>query len=143
MDSQGQELTERFTVDNNRSGTDEFVEHMATLVANGDFDNIHIAAEATGWYWFHFFQALSQDKFLNQWQMNLYPVNPRLVKNFKKTYVDMDHTDTSDAFVVADRLRMGRDLPAPFQYDDVYWTLRLLMRYRYHMFHMLVDCLIK
>jgi len=35
MDSQGQELTERFTVDNNRPGTDEFVKHIAELVANG------------------------------------------------------------------------------------------------------------
>ena len=135
MDSQGQELTERFTVDNNRPGTDQFVKHIAELVANGDFDNIHVAAEATGWYWFHFFQALSQDEFLNQQQVNLYPVNPRLTKNFKKTYVDMDHTDTTDAFIVADRLRMGRDLPAPFQYDDVYCPLRLLMRYRYHVVH--------
>jgi transposase len=135
MDSQGQELTERFTVNNNRPGTDEFVKHIAELVANGDFDNIHIAAEATSWYWFHFFQALSQDEFLNQCQVSLYPVNPRLTKNFKKTYVDMDHTDTNDAFIVADRLRMGRDLPALFQYDDTYWPLKILMRYRYHVVH--------
>ena len=135
MDSQGQELTERFTVDNNRPGTDEFVKQVASIMSDDSFDSIHIAAEATGWYWFHFFQALSQDEFLNQWQVELYPVNPRLTKNFKKTYVDMDHTDTSDAFIVADRLRMGRDLPATFQYDDVYWPLRLLMRYRYHVVH--------
>jgi len=135
MDSQGQELTDRFTVDNNLPGTHEFVEQIASIISDGSFDSIHIAAEATGWYWFHFFHALSQDTFLNQWQMNLYPVNPRLTKNFKKTYVDMDHTDTTDAFIVADRLRMGRDLPAPFHYDDVYWPLRILMRYRYHVVH--------
>jgi hypothetical protein len=79
--------------------------------------------------------TLSQDDFLNQWQVNLYPVNPRLTKNFKKTYVDMDHTDTTDAFVVADRLRKGRDLPVPFQYDDLYWPLRFLVRYRHHVVH--------
>ena len=135
MDSQGQELTDRFTVDNNLPGTHEFVEQLASIIADGDFDGIHIAAEATGWYWFHFFQALSHDEFLNQWQVNLYPVNPRLTKNFKKTYVDMEHTDSTDAFIVADRLRMGRDLPAPFHYDDIYWPLRSLMRYRYHVVH--------
>jgi transposase len=135
MDSQGQELVKRFTVDNNCPGTDEFVKQIAELIANETFDSIHIAAEATAWYWFHFFRTLSQDTFLNQWQVELYPVNPRLTKNFKKTYVDMDHTDSSDAFVVADRLRMGRDLPAPFQYDDVYWPLRFLVRYRYHVVH--------
>ena len=26
---------------------------------------------------------------MNQWQLKLYPVNPKLTENFKKTYVDM------------------------------------------------------
>lgn len=43
-----------------------------------------------------------------------------------------------DAFVVADRLRMGHDLLAPFQADDTYLPLRCLTRYRYHVVHNLV-----
>lgn len=135
MDSQGQEIVPRFTVDNNRPGTETFVQQVAQLVLEGHFDTIQVAAEATAWYWFHFFQTLDQDPFLNKWPLQLYPLNPRLTANFKKTYVDLDHTDINDAFVVADRLRLGRDLPPPFHYEETYLPLRFLTRYRYHVVH--------
>lgn len=135
MDSQGREVAPRFTVDNNRPGTQAFIQKVAQQVVDGNFDAIHIAAEATGWYWWHFFQTLDQDPFLNQWPLALYPFNPRLTANFKKTYGDLDHTDPVDAFVIADRLRLGRDLPAPFHYEERYFPLRLLTRYRCHLVH--------
>jgi len=135
MDGQGRELAPRFTVDNNRPGTETFIRRVAQQVVAGDFDAIEIAAEATGWYWWHFFQTLDQDPFLNQWPLALYPFNPRLTANFKKTYVDLDHSDPIDAFVAADRLRLGRDLPAPFHYEERYFPVRLLTRYRFHLVH--------
>jgi transposase len=135
MNGQGQELIPRFTMDNSRPGTEAFVQQMAQLMLDGDFDVLQVAAEATGWYWFHFFQTLSQDPFLNQWPIELYPLNPRLTANFKKTFVDLDHTDHIDSFVVGDRLRLGRDLPAPFRYEETYLPLRFLTRYRYHVIH--------
>ena len=135
MDQCGQEVDSRFTVDNNLPGTAAFVHQIAQRVVDGDFNAIHIAAEATGWYWWHFFQTLECDPVLNQWPVTLYPLNPRLTANYKKTFVDLDHTDTIDAFVIADRLRVGRDLPAPFHYNDRYSPVRMLTRYRYHVVH--------
>ncbi len=135
MDRQGQEIGLRFTVDNNRPGTEAFIQRVAQQVVAGHFDAIHIAAEATGWYWYHFFRTLDQDPFLNRWPLALYPFNPRLTANFKRTYVDLDHCDPIDAFVAADRLRLGRDLPAPFHYEERYFPVRLLTRYRYHLVH--------
>jgi len=135
MDRQGREVAPRFSVDNNRPGTETFIQNVARQVVAGHFDAILIAAEATGWYWWHFFQTLDRDPFLNQWPLHLYPLNPRLTANFKKTYVDLDHTDPIDAFVVADRLRLGRDLPPPFHYEERYFPLRLLTRYRFHLVH--------
>jgi len=135
MDRQGQEAGPRFTVDNNSPGTEAFIQRVAQQVLAGHFDAVKIAAEATGWYWFHFLQTLDQDPLLNQWPLELYPFNPRLTANFKKTYVDLDHSDPIDAFVAADRLRLGRDLPAPFHYEGRYFPLRLLTRYRYHLVH--------
>jgi hypothetical protein len=58
MDQDGQEIGKRFTVQNNRPGTDAFVREVALRAVEGDFDAIHIADEATGWYWWHFFQTL-------------------------------------------------------------------------------------
>jgi len=135
MDAQGEEVVPRFTVDNNRPGTEAFAQQMAQLMFQGDFDSLHIAAEATGRYWLHFFLTLSQYPFLKPWPLQLYPVNPRLTANFKKAYVDLDHTDPIDAYVAADWLRHGRGLPAPFHHQENYLALRSLTRYRYHLVH--------
>ncbi len=138
MDAHGRELTRRCTLPNNRPGTEAFVQHIVQLAADGRFDAIHIATEATGWCWWHFFQTLDQHPLLQQWPLELYALNPRLTANFSKTYVDADHTDRSDAGMLADRLRLGRDLPAPFACDEHYLPLRLLTRYRCHLMHALV-----
>jgi len=138
MDAHGHELLRRCTLANNRPGTEEFVQHIVHLAAGGDFDAIHIATEATGWCWWHFFQTLDQHPLLQPWPLELYALNPRLTANFSKTYVDADHTDRSDAGVIADRLRLGRDLPVPFACDTCYLPLRLLTRYRCHLMHALV-----
>jgi hypothetical protein len=82
---------------------------------------------------------LSHDPALTAWPVALYPFNPRLTANFKKTHVDLDHTDSLDAVVIADRLRLGRDLPAPFGYEGTYLPLRFLTRYRYHVVHALAQ----
>jgi len=137
MDREGEEAGDRFTVQNNQPGTAAFVREVAQRAIEGDFDAIHIATEATGWYWWHFFQTLDQDPVLNRWPVTLYPFNPRLTANYKKTFVDLDHDDPIDAFVVADRLRIGRDLPASFHYEERYFPVRVLTRYRYHLVHQL------
>jgi len=137
MDRQGQPVGSQFSVDNNRPGTQEFVQRVKAAAADGDFDAIHIAAEATGLYWWHFFQSLEQDPQLKGNSLQLFSFNPRLTANFKKSYVDLDKTDPIDARVIADRLAWGRDLPTPFHYDERYFPLRCLTRYRYHLVHTL------
>ncbi len=138
MDAHGRELMRRCTLPNNRPGTEAFVQHIVHLTADGDFDAIHIATEATGWCWWHFFQTLDQHPLLQQLPLELYALNPRLTANFSKTYGDADHTDRSDAAMIADRLRLGRDLPPPFVRDERYLPLRMLTRYRCHLTHTLV-----
>jgi transposase len=135
MDGEGEELTSAFACDNNQPGTQAAVGQIAGLMAAGGYDQVRIAAEATGWYWFPFFLALSHSPMLNQWPLTLYAFNPRLTANYKKSFSDLDKTDDIDAYVVADRLRINRDLPAPFTYDPVALPLRMLTRYRYHVVH--------
>lgn len=137
MSSQGVEVTPRFRVANNLPGTQEFTRQVTQLMATGDFDALAIAAEATSWYWFHFFQTLSQDPALQAWTLTLHLFNPRVTEGFKQAYIDFDKTDPSDAGVIADRLCFGRELPAPWQLDATYLPLRFLTRYRYHLVHQL------
>jgi transposase len=135
MDTSGEEVLSGFTLDNNRPGTQTFIRRVTELMEAGGFTELQIAAEATGWYWFHFFQTLQQDVLLSQWPLDLHVINPRLTANFKKSYVDLDKSDPIDAYVIADRLRWGRDLGTPFDLDETYLALRFLTRYRYHLVH--------
>ena len=139
MDGAGQELGDAFQFPNNRPGTEAFVKCVAEQVQAGDYETLRIATEATGWYWFHFFQELSQEPLLNEVPLELYSINPRLTAKYKETFGDLDKDDPTDAFVVADRLRMGRDLPPSFQGADRYLALRFLTRYRFWVTHHLAK----
>lgn len=137
MDSTGQELGQALRFSNNQPGAEGFITQVMAEAQAGEYDRVQIATEATGWYWFHLFQKLSQDEGLQELTVELYAFNPRLTAKYKETFGDLDKDDPTDAFVVADRLRMGRDLPAPFQGADEYLALRFLTRYRFWLTHQL------
>lgn len=135
LDLYGQAPRGVLRVANNRPGSEAFVEALTQVMASGGFDGIRVAAEATGWYWFHFFQLLSEQPALAAWPVELYPFNPRLTARYKESMGDLDKTDALDAMVAADWLRTRRSLPAPFTWDARYLSLRFLTRYRYHVVH--------
>ena len=119
MDGSGGQVVPRFTLDNNRPGTQAFIQQVAELMEAGGLSELQVAAEATGWYWFHFFRSLQEDTLLAQWPVALYALNPRLTARFKTFYVDLDKDDPLYAFTIADRLRFGRDRRPPgFDYDE-------------------------
>jgi transposase len=133
MTEAGQEVTPHFTLANNRSGTQALLTKVRQVMDDQEFSELKVGAEATGWYWFHLFETLRQQTY----PINLFLLNPRLTANFKKSYVDMDKSDPLDAFVIADRLRWGRNVTHPFLYDETLLGLRFLTRYRYHVVHQL------
>lgn len=139
MDDQGQLLGQAFQFANNRPGAEAFIQAVTAQMETDAYQTLRIATEATGWYWFHFFQKLSQDPLLNRNPLELYAINPRLTAKFKETFNEPDKSDPIDAFVVADRLRLGRDLPPAFQGADAYLALRLLTRYRFWVTHHLAK----
>ena len=133
MNGAGEILTTPQRVANNRPGTAAFVNQLATLAREGDFGHIHIAAEATGNYWLPFFCELEQAPELADWPVSLYPFNPKVIHNFRKSLGDWNKTDDLDTMVIAERLRFGRELPYPFHMEDRYLPLRTLTRYHYHL----------
>ena len=135
MDGSGEQVVPSFRLDNNRPGTQALIQQVAALMEADGFSELQVAAEATGWYWFHFFRSLKEDGLLSAWPVELFALNPRLTAKFKESYVDMDKDDPLDAFTIADRLRFGRDIRHPFEYDEAHLALRFLTRYRYHLVH--------
>jgi hypothetical protein len=71
-------------------------QQLATLAREGNYDHIHIAAEATNNYWLTFFCALEQSPELADWPVTLYPFNPKVIHNFRKSLGDWNKTDDLD-----------------------------------------------
>ena len=133
MNGRGEMLTRPQRVANNRFGTATFIQQVAVLAREGDFDHIHVAAEATGNYWLPFFCELEQSPELADWSVSLYPFNPKVIHNFRHSLGDWNKTDDLDTQVIVERLRLGRQLPYPFHMEEHYLPLRTLTRYRYHL----------
>jgi len=135
LDREGEPWGKRFSTANNRPGTQTLIGRLVEALQQGQFDSLRVALEATNWYWFPLYQALSQDPALAPWPQTFYPFNPRVTARYKDSFSDKDKSDDSDAYIVADRLRTynRQELPAPFAPDLRYLSLRFLTRYRYHL----------
>jgi hypothetical protein len=127
-----------FHARNNRPGTEEVVSRLAALLQDGAFDGVRIAAEATNWFWLPFFELLGRASALQPWPLELYPFNPRVTARYRDTFLDMDKDDPEDAYVLTDRLRLGRELPHPFVFDAEALALRTLTRLRFRFTQQLV-----
>jgi transposase len=134
LDPTGQTIAV-FKQRNNRSGTEHTIAQLTTLLQQGDFDGLRLAAEATNWYWLPFFHLLASDPTLNQYSLELYAFNPRVAAKYRETFLDLDKDDPQDALLLADRLRIGRDLPHPFTFDADALALRMLTRFRHRLTH--------
>ena len=138
MDGHGHILVEHLNLANNRLGAEALAGELAKLAEAGNVGSIHVAAEATNNYWLPFFCQMQQAEQLADESLTLYPFNPRVIANFRKSFGDLDKTDLLDAHVITERLRFGRDLPVPFMMEALYLPLRALTRYRYHLVRELV-----
>lgn len=135
VDRGGNDISKPLHVRNNRPGIEHLGQQLEALAQQGEYDGIALAAEATNWFWLGMFSFLSK---ASPVPVEMYAFNPRLTANFKKALAEEDHTDISDALVIAERLRMARELPPAFEPDTVYQPLRVLTRYRFHLQQMLV-----
>lgn len=96
-------------------------------------DQLRIGMEATGLLWWHLACALKDAPALAPFAPRIYALNPHLIKTFRANYGALPKTDYTDAFLIAERLRFGRQLPSPFQLDARYAPLQRLTRFRCHL----------
>jgi hypothetical protein len=130
--SDGREAVRRWSVPNTRPGAEALVGRVVELADQHGLGRLRIGLEATGLYWWPLACLLNDTPLLHGLQPEVYALNPNLVHGLKKVYAETGKTDPRDAFLIAERLRIGR-LPAPFQLDVVYAPLQRLTRYRMHL----------
>lgn len=135
--AEGREPVPRWRVPNTQLGAGELILRLSGIAQTHGVDELRIAMEATGLYWWHLACALKDAPSLQPYRVKVYALNPKLVHDFRKAYGTLPKTDRVDAFVIAERLRFGRALPPPFQIDVRYAPLQRLTRFRMHLAHSL------
>lgn len=131
MDDEGKELGYQ-PLPNTLSGAKSLEALLLKVIKEMDLSKLKIATEATSFPDLPLVDFLASSQALALFAPSLYQFNPKIVRNFKRTYPDRDKTDKTDAFVIADRLRFGR-LPETYESHRPYLPLRRLTRYRFHL----------
>ncbi len=122
------------TVDNNLIGSSYLRDQIVDIAQKHVIQEIVIGMEATSVYSWHPAMFFHEDESLKRFQTKVLTINPKLIKKFKESYVDLDKTDHIDAWIIADRLRFGR-LRQSVVMQNQFIALQRLTRMRYHLVH--------
>lgn len=133
MNSEGKALTS-LTVENNLTGASYLRDQIVKIAQSHSISEIQIGMEATSVYSWHPAMFFHEDESLREFKTKVFTINPKLIKKFKESYVDLDKTDQVDAWIIADRLRFGR-LPLTAVMQEQFIALQRLTRMRYHLVH--------
>jgi transposase len=129
----GSEPRSRWTIPNTQPGADALSGELAHLCQLHQIDHLRIGVEATGLLWWHLAAALKDALSLAPFTPQIYALNPQLVHTFRANFGAVPKSDHVDAFLIAERIRYGRQLPAPYQLDARYAPLQRLTRFRCHL----------
>ena len=127
----GQMLEDHVRCANSQMGFEQAKALLLEAMAADQFSGLDISGEATNTYWLPFFQQLHDDPQLNEYDLNLFLLNPRWVKWFKKCFAPDDKSDLKDPFYIAERTRTRRPEVAWQPLDTL--PLRFYTRYRFHL----------
>ncbi len=126
----GQPLESHVSFANSTTGYTSAKRLLLDTLDTYDFDGVDVSGEATGYLWLPFFLQLSADPDLASRDVDLFLLNPRWVKWFKKCFAEDHKCDEKDPFYIAERTRTRR--------PDVTWSppeclpLRFYTRLRFH-----------
>jgi transposase len=128
LDDSGQIVESAFSIDNSRAGFEQLAAALTALP-----DPVTVGLEATGHYWLALYEDLAQQG---------YPVtviNPLQVAAYRRSGIRKTKTDSTDAFWIADFLRIANLRPTD-QGLPVFLQLRELSRFRFWLTDQIGDC---
>jgi hypothetical protein len=127
----GQPLESHISFANSLSGYSLAKQLLLDALDEYAFDGIDVSGEATGYFWLPFFLQLAADPDLAPRDLNLFLLNPRWVKWFKKCFPEDDKSDQTDPFYIAERTRTRR--PNAIWSPPDCLPLRFYTRLRFHL----------
>lgn len=123
---------------NSPFGLDLLMDELLLIASKHDFNRIKIGYEATNNYGFHIPFYLTESPKLKNIKVDIYQINPKIIKNARKSFSEIPKTDTYDAYVIAERLKNGK-LPPYTRFNPHYFALRFLTRTRFDIIKKIVS----
>lgn len=121
-----------FTVANNRQGAIQISDTIFDFLSSSKFKYLIVALESTSLYGVHIANHLSSDEKLLAFSPLVYCLNPKMIANYKKSFIGLPKNDFVDAFVIADFARVGRIKSSPWR-GSQFLALQRLTRHRLHL----------
>lgn len=128
LDDAGQVVKPAFSVANDRTGFEHLLQQLAALPGP-----VTVGLEATGHYWLALYETLTTHGY------DVIVLNPLQVHAYRRSGVRKRKTDASDAFWIADFIRIG-NVPASERHTPVMLQLRELTRFRHRLSETIGDC---
>ena len=133
LDFESQKTLQSFAVGNNQPGAVELANRLADyLHSRKDLTKLVVALESTSFYGVHVANYLSSCEVLASFHTAVYCLNPKAIKNYKKSFIDLGKNDYVDAFVIADFARANRITTKPWR-GSQFLALQRLTRHRLHL----------
>lgn len=119
-------------IPNTKDGANTIASSLIEVLNKNNLNKIIFVLESTGVYSSHIATYLSTHLDLAKFDSLVYIINPKISKNYRKSFSDMDKNDPKDAFVLADIARVGRlNELTPFK-GSQRLALERLTRHRLH-----------
>ena len=134
LDFNGNKLL-NLTALNNQPGAESILDSILGCLDSNSLKYVVIALESTSFYSTHIANFLASNEILLAYKPLVYCLNPKVISNYRKSFVDMDKTDPLDAYIIADFARCGRITSEPWR-GAQFLALQRLTRHRLH----LIEC---
>lgn len=119
--------------DNTPDGSNQLIQCLLAIFDKEKFDKIIVVAESTSVYDYHVCNYLLNQISLLNIDITVYSINAKMIKNYRKSFVETEKTDPGDALICADFARVGRTKSlVPFKGAQVI-ALKRLTRERFHL----------
>ena len=128
LDHTGHVVRPAFPILNTRDGFTQLIQQLQGL-----HGAVTIAVEATGHYWLSLYESLTSQGF------EVVVLNPLQVHAYQRSGVRKCKSDRSDAFWIADYLRIAQPQPTSSSLPTLL-QLRELTRFRYGLTAQIGDC---
>ncbi len=119
---------------NNQPGAIKLVTEIAECMrTHKNLDTVLIVLESTSVYSIHISNFLSTSEILMPYNPYVFCVNPKATANYRKSYIGMEKTDPTDAYLIADFGRVGRTKKLSVWRGSQFIALKRLTRHRMHL----------